>query len=112
MKEKLIKNGIIFGVAVVISVILTLAVTGFSWSFRTFSDMLTYSGIVIFAYGAYVAANLSNMFSGLKKNLNERYSPEEKKEKERVANSKLVDGWLMVATGAILFAISVLVVRI
>lgn len=111
MKEKLIKNGIIFCVAVIVSVVLTLAVTGFSWSFRTFSDMLTYSGIVVFAYGAYVAANLSNMFSGLKKNLNERYSPEEKKEKERLANSKLVDGWLMVATGAILFAISVLVVR-
>ncbi len=112
MKDKLIKNGIIFGVAVVVSIIFTLAVTGFGWSFRTFSDMLTYSGIVIFAYGAYVAANLSNMFSGFKRNLNERYSPEEKEEKIRVANAKLLDGWFMVATGTILFVISMLVVRI
>lgn len=112
MKQKLMKNGLILSIAIIISIILTVAVAGFGWSFRTFSDMLTYAGIVVMGYGAYTASNMSNLFSSMKRNMNERYSPEEKKEKEDITKSKLVDGWLMLATGAIIMILSILVVRI
>ncbi|MBI9011204.1 MAG: hypothetical protein JEZ08_03170 [Clostridiales bacterium] len=112
MKQKLMKNGLILSIAIIISVIFTVAVAGFGWSFKTFSDMLTYAGIVVMGYGAYTASNMSNLFSGMKRNMNERYSKEEKKEKEDIAKAKLVDGWLMLATGAIIMILSVLVVRI
>ena len=112
MKQKLMKNGLILGIAIIISVIMTVAVAGFGWSFKTFSDMLTYAGVVVMGYGAYTASNMSNLFSGMKRNMNERFSPEEKKEKEDIAKAKLVDGWLMLANGVIILILSVLVVRI
>jgi len=112
MKQKLMKNGLILSIAIIISVIFTVAVAGFGWSFKTFSDMLTYAGIVVMGYGAYTASNMSNLFSGMKRNMNERYSPEEKKEKEKIAKAKLVDGWLMLANGAIILILSILVIRI
>jgi len=112
MKQKLIKNGLILGIAIIISIIFTVAVAGFGWSFKTFSDMLTYAGIVVMGFGAYTASNMSNLFSGVKRNLNERYSPEEKKKKEEIAKAKLIDGWMMLATGAIILVLSVLVVKI
>lgn len=112
MKQKLMKNGLVLSIAIIISIILTVAVAGFGWSFKTFSDMLTYAGIVVMGYGAYTASNMSNLFSGMKRNMNERYSPEEKKEKEDIAKAKLVDGWLMLANGAIILILSILVVRI
>lgn len=112
MKQKLVKNGMILGTAIIISIIFTLAVTGFSWSFKSFSDMLTYSGVVVLGYGAYVASNMSNMFSRFKPNLNERYSPDEKLEKENLLKVKLTDGWMILATGTVIIILSILVVKI
>ncbi len=111
MKQRLKKNGIILISAIGISILLTFVTNGFAWSFRIFSDMLTYTGVSVMTYGAYVASNMSNMFSGLKKDMNTRYSPEEKAEKNRIVKVKLTDGWMMLATGTIVVALSVIVVR-
>jgi len=112
MKEKIIKNSLIFASAIIVSIILTIAVAGFGWSFRTFSDMLSYSAIVVLGYGAYTASNMSNLFTGMKRNLNERYSSDEKKAKDDLAKAKLIDGWMMIGTGGILLVLSMIAIRV
>ena len=109
MKKRLKKNGIILISGLVLSVALTFF---FGWSMTMLSNMLTYTGVGIMAYGAYDAANFKGFFSGLKKDINKRYSPDEKDKKEKELNKHLIEGWLTLATGAILLGLSVLVVRL
>ena len=80
MKKLLVKNGIMILVSLFVSAILALAIGGFSWSVKRYSELLAYAGIAVAMYGSYTAANVSGLFSGMKKDINKRYSPEEKKE--------------------------------
>lgn len=109
MKKRLKKNGIILVSGLIVSIVLTFF---FGWSMQMLSNMLTYTGVLIMAYGAYDAANFKGFFSGLKKDINKRYSPDDKDKKERELNKHLIDGWLTLATGIILLGLSVLVVKI
>lgn len=116
MIEKLKRNGLILVGGFVVSIILTLinGVIGDQetlWDFKTWSNMLTYTGVAILAYGSYLAANFSNMFKK-KKSINERYSPEEKEEKEEAFTQNLVKGWMAIGVGAILIILSIFVIRI
>lgn len=112
MKKALMKNGIIILVSILVSVVLALAVGGFSWSFKRFSEMLAYSGIAVALYGSFIASNMSGMFTAKKKNINQRYSPEEKKEKERLTIHKLAEGWFTIFAAGIIIVVSILVYRL
>jgi hypothetical protein len=112
MKAKLKKNGIFLGVSIVAAIIMTLLVTGFSWSFKTFSDVLSYAGFLVFAIGAVTAANMSNWFSGRKSKLNDRYSPEDKAKREIRYGEKILDGWMTIGTAGMIILLSMLAVRL
>jgi len=112
MKELLKKNGIIFGIAILAAIILTLAVTSFEWSFKTFSDMLSYVGIAVMLYGAFVASNVSGLFKSAKRNLNARYSPEEKAENDKKIKAKLINGWFTIFVGGVIVVLSIAAIRV
>jgi len=112
MKAKLKKNGIFLGASIVVSIIMTLVVTGFSWSFKTFSDMLSYAGFIVFVIGAFTAANMSNWFSGRKSKLNDRYSPEDKAKREKRYGEKILDGWFTIGVAGLIILLSMLAVRL
>lgn len=109
MKNKLLKNGMVLAGGFVLAIVLTIV---FGWSMKTLSDMLTYCGVAIMAYGAYVASNIASLFSNVKTDINARYSPDQKKDREDLFKKRLIDGWLYLGTGAVLVAVSIIVIRL
>lgn len=112
MNQKLKKNLIFLGIAIGASMILTLVITGFSWSFSVFSDMLSYAGFLVFIIGAITASNMSNWFSGRKHKINDRYSPEDKEKREKRYSQKLIDGWITIGSAAVIILLSMIAVRL
>lgn len=112
MKNIIIKNTKIIVASLLIGAIVSFIISGMSWSVKRYSEILTYIGFAVAIYGAYLTATVSMMFPGKKKNNNERYSPEEKKEKERLTNHKLLEGWFTIFAAGIIIVISILVFRL
>ncbi len=105
-----IKNGILFGIIIILSSILTIIVTGFSWSFMMFSNILTYLGLAVIAYGTYVASNMSKLFE--KQDLNKKYIKENDEKYNEKIKTKLKIGWVYILTGVLLLILSIIVTKL
>ncbi len=105
-----VKNAVLFGIVIILSVVLTIIVTGFSWSFTMFSNILTYLGIAVIAHGTYIASNMSKLFE--KKDLNKKYVKENDEKYNEKIKKKLKIGWVYILTGVLLLIVSVIAIKL